>query len=216
MEKNKIIHVISNYCSLNLKMPLAMKISLTLLFCVFLQLSAVNSVAQRTRTSVNVTNATIGTVLNKIERNSDYVFLYSDKTVNTNRVVTVRTKSKDIRRILDEVFEGTNISYKIVNKQIILQTNSVKAPVARQNEQPTGFTVKGTVRDEKGEPLIGVSVKGKSATGAISDVNGNFTLRVQKGEELVFSYVGYTTKTVSVAGNRNLNIVLSEDTKQLN
>ncbi|NLI36974.1 MAG: TonB-dependent receptor [Bacteroidales bacterium] len=195
-----------------------MKISFTLLFCIFLQLQATNSVAQRTRISMNATNATIGTVLNNIERNSEYVFLYSDKTVNTNRIVSLKTRSKDIRKILDELFEGSNISYKIVNKQIILKSVQHNAVVrVRENvQQQADFIVKGTVRDEKGEPLIGVSIKGTTATGAISDIDGNFSLKVREGEKLTFSYVGYTTKTVAIAGNKNLNIVLSENTKQLN
>ena len=217
MEKNKIIHVYNHY-SLNLKMPLAMKISFTLLFCIFLQLQATNSVAQRTRISMNATNATIGTVLNNIERNSEYVFLYSDKTVNTNRIVSLKTRSKDIRKILDELFEGSDISYKIVNKQIILKSVQHNAVVRVREtvQQQADFIVKGTVRDEKGEPLIGVSIKGTTATGAISDIDGNFSLKVREGERLTFSYVGYTTKTVAIAGNKNLNIVLSENTKQLN
>lgn len=217
MEKNKIIHVYNHY-SLNLKMPLAMKISFTLLFCIFLQLQATNSVAQRTRISMNATNATIGTVLNNIERNSEYVFLYSDKTVNTNRIVSLKTRSKDIRKILDELFEGSNISYKIVNKQIILKSvqHNAVARVRETVQQQADFIVKGTVRDEKGEPLIGVSIKGTTAAGAISDIDGNFSLKVREGEKLTFSYVGYTTKTVAIAGNKNLNIVLSENTKQLN
>lgn len=216
MEKNKIIHDFRNKCALNLKMPLAMRISLALLFFVFLQLGATNSFAQHTRRSMNATNVSIGKILSDIERNSDYVFLYSDKTVNTDLIVTIKTKSKDIREILNEVFHGTDISYKIVNQQIILQTVSRSSNGSVEQQQP-GYNVKGKVRDVKGEPLIGVSVKGKTTSGAITDMDGNYSLRVQKGEMLTFSYVGYCSKTIVVKGDgRAIDIVLAEDTKQLN
>lgn len=189
-----------------------MRISLALLFAVVLQLSAEDGYAQRTRVAISMNNVSVEQVLNKIEETSDYVFLYNDKTIQKNRIVSVRNNSGKILDILDEVFKGTNITYTVVDKQIILSTNKLNV-----TEQDPTIQVKGTVKDTKGEPLIGVNVKVKGNTvGAITDLDGNFTLQVNKGDVLEISYVGYTSKNVKVDDNRDLAIILEEDTKVLN
>lgn len=76
--------------------------------------------------------------------------------------------------------------------------------------------VTGTVRDGMGNPLIGVSVKVKNtANGVITDLDGKFSVSVSKGDVLVFSYVGMTTREVSTDGVTTLNIVLEEDAAAL-
>ena len=133
-----------------------MRISLALLFAVVLQLSAEDGYAQRTRVAISMNNVSVEQILNKIEETSDYVFLYNDKTIQKNRIVSVRNNSGKILDILDEVFKGTNITYTVVDKQIILSTNKLNV-----TEQDPTIQVKGTVKDTKGEPLIGVNVKVK-------------------------------------------------------
>lgn len=78
-------------------------------------------------------------------------------------------------------------------------------------------SIKGTVVDEKGEPLIGVSVMVEgTTTGVITDFDGNFVLEGDLGNaKLRFSYIGYITQTVSVGGKNQLSIVMKEDSKQL-
>ena len=189
-----------------------MRISLILLFSVILQLSAENGYAQRTRIPISMSNASIEQVLNKIEESSDFVFLYNDKTVQTDRIVTVRNKNGKIMEILDEIFQGTNIAYTVVDKQIILSTN--KLNVVSQNPV---YQLKGIVKDVKGEPLIGVNVKVKGAgKGTITDFDGKFTLQVAKGDILEISYVGYTTQSIKISDDKPLDIVLNEDNKVLN
>lgn len=76
-------------------------------------------------------------------------------------------------------------------------------------------TVKGVVTDKQGEPLIGVNVVEKGTTnGNITDLDGNFTLTVEKGRTLVFSYVGFISQEVKVTGN-SMNITLLDDAQSL-
>lgn len=187
-----------------------MRISLILLFAVVLQLPAENGYAQRTRMPFSMENVSVEQVLNKIEENSDYVFLYNDKTIQTNRIVSVKNKSGKIIDVLNDVFRGTNVTYTVMDKQIILSTKQV----AQQEPQ---IKVTGVVKDATGEPLIGVNIKVKdSSTGAITDVDGQFTLLVKKGDVLEISYVGYITQNIKVAGDQPLNILLAEDSQTLN
>lgn len=189
-----------------------MRISLALLFAVVLQLSAEDGYAQRTRVAISMNNVSVEQVLNKIEETSDYVFLYNDKTIQKNRIVSVRNNSGKILDILDEVFKGTNVTYTVVDKQIILSTNKLNV-----TEQDPTIQVKGTVKDTKGEPLIGVNVKVKgTTTGAITDFDGNFQIQAKKGAVLEISYIGYASQEVKVTDNKSLSIVMTEDTKVLN
>lgn len=79
-----------------------------------------------------------------------------------------------------------------------------------------GITVKGTVIDNTGEPVIGANVTEKGTTnGMITDLDGRFSLSVQKNATLVISYIGYITQEIPVKGNADLKITLKEDAKAL-
>ena len=185
-----------------------MRVSFTLLFVVILQLSAADGYAQRIRKAISMSNVSVEQVLNKIEEASDYVFLYNDKAIQKNRIVSVDNKSGRIQDILDEIFQGTSISYTVVDKQIILSSK----PLVQKTTEVVTIPVKGTVKDVNGEPLIGVNVKVKGSNiGTITDIDGNFTLGTKKGDVLEISYVGYAVQNVKVTGSEVLNIVLQED-----
>ncbi len=78
------------------------------------------------------------------------------------------------------------------------------------------ITVKGTVSAADG-PVIGATVKVKGAQGGtITDYDGNYTIDAQSNSTLVFSYVGYQTQEVKVAGKKTINVTLSEDEALLN
>lgn len=126
-----------------------------------------------------------------------------------NRTVSVNSKD-NIREILDDIFADSNIEYSIVDNQIILSNK-------KQTTSPQQTTiVKGTVKDNKGEVLIGVNVKVKGTTnGTITDFDGEFTLEAKKGDVLEFSYVGYKTTTSTVDGQVSYQITLNEDTETL-
>jgi len=187
-----------------------MRISLALLFAVVLQLSAENGYAQRTHVAISMNNVSVEQVLNKIEETSDYVFLYNDETIQKNRIVSVRSKSGKITDILDDIFKGTDISYTVIDKQIILSKSN------KVNQNAKAIQIKGMVKDALGEPLIGVSVLVKgTSNGTVTDLDGKFSLNVSVGDILEFSYVGYAAQSVTVKNANPLDIVLSEDAQAL-
>ena len=187
-----------------------MRISLALLFAVVLQLSAEDGYAQRTRVAISMNNVSVEQVLNKIEETSDYVFLYNDETIQKNRIVSVRSKSGKITDILDDIFKGTDISYTVIDKQIILSKSN------KVNQNAKAIQIKGMVKDALGEPLIGVSVLVKgTSNGTVTDLDGKFSLNVSVGDILEFSYVGYAAQSVTVKNANPLDIVLSEDAQAL-
>lgn len=211
-KKHQFIAESSNY-AINFKLPLFMKISLFLLFFAVFQLHSGNGYAQKAKISIVLNNATVEQILDQIERKSEFVFLYNDKTINKNRRVSVNADSKEISQILSQVFAGTNVKYTVVDKQIILSTNQVNQP-----EQATSQKIKGTVVDAQGEPLIGVNVLVKGTTiGVITDFDGNFELEVpENNKDVSFSYIGYKTQEIRLTNKiKDLKVVLLEDTKVL-
>ena len=80
----------------------------------------------------------------------------------------------------------------------------------------TAKTIKGTVVDVTGEPLIGVNVAVKGTTiGIITDIDGNYTLEVPSKSTIVFSYIGYQAQEVPVGNQSTINVTLKEDAQKL-
>lgn len=83
---------------------------------------------------------------------------------------------------------------------------------AQQAKQP----VSGTVTDESGEPLVGVTVMVKNTTtGTTTDAQGHFQLSAEPGATLVFSYLGYNTQEVAVGNKTSLKVVLQDDSQNI-
>ena len=87
-----------------------------------------------------------------------------------------------------------------------------------QSLQQKKTIVKGVVKDEKGEPLIGVSIALKNSTqGTMTDIDGNYSISIEtENPELIFSYIGYTSQTVVVNGRTEINVTLKEESHVLN
>ena len=118
--------------------------------------------------------------------------------------------------------------YQLRTKQIVLSSFAASlmgwtCPVMANAAYADGITmtqqngiVKGVVKDAKGEPIIGATIKVKNATNAtVTDLNGNFTLSNVSHGTLLISYVGYLNKEVEFRSGQTLNITLAEDTKAL-
>lgn len=98
-----------------------------------------------------------------------------------------------------------------------LLANSYKTASTVEEAQKTIVTIKGKVTDEQGLGLAGVTIAVKTGNGGtITDVDGNYQLEnVQKGQELIFSFIGMTPKSIFVGNSAVINVVLSEETTLL-
>jgi len=189
-----------------------MRISVFLLFALIFQLHAESSYSQNTSINLSIKNATIEQVLDMIEYDTDYTFLFTDKSVNVNRRVDVALQESNIQDVLESLFNGTNVQYSIVDRQVILSSKGQSSSGANQQIK----RVTGVVTDERGEPVIGVNVIVKGTTnGIITDIDGQFSLDVPDNAILVISYIGYTPQEVSVSGKTIINVSLREDTQKL-
>jgi hypothetical protein len=123
-----------------------------LLICVGFQAQA-ESYAQSARISIDMKNTAVEDVLNSIEEKSEFYFLYNSKLVDVDRKVNVHAKDSPIFAILNQIFDGTDVNYKVDNRQIILMPQSQS-----QSVEQTGRVISGKVLDQNGEPVIGASV----------------------------------------------------------
>ncbi|MDR1356082.1 MAG: TonB-dependent receptor [Tannerellaceae bacterium] len=166
--------------------------------------------AQETLT-IDMRNVSIEEVLNEIESQSEYRFLYNKQLVNLNRRVDISVKSDRITDVLNSLFDANDIKYVISDRQIVL-SRSERAVALQQQVR----TVSGTVTDESGEPVIGANVVQKGTTnGIITDLDGRFSLSIPGSAVLVISYVGYLTQEIQTSGKTSFDIRLVEDSRSL-
>ncbi len=191
-----------------------MRLTAIMLFVCIGLAYASDSYSQSATLTLNVNNKTVQEVLDEIEKQSEFHFFYNNKQVNTNRVVSIKSNKKNVFNVLEQLFNGTDISYKVLEKNIILSPKTVLGNAIVQQKIKD---ITGIVTDAKGEPIIGANVLEKGSTnGTITDIDGRFSLSVPNKSTLVISYIGYTTKSI-VVGNQNvINIQLEEDTHNLN
>ncbi len=109
-----------------------------------------------------------------------------------------------------------SLDAKAYSSKNILNTAVFKS-AHLSNNKLVDITVTGKISDEKGQPLIGVSIKVKgAATGVSTDVNGVFTLEAPENGTLVLSYIGYATQEIAIGGRKTININLSPSANNLN
>ena len=182
-------------------------------FCAFA--NDVNS--QTAKVTIKRSDVTLLDVLNEIEHQTNYLFIYSND-INVKRPVSIDVNAKEVSSVLAKLFAGNDVSYQMEGTHIVLtkaEKNSEKAG-AQQQQKKRIDNISGTVLDEAGDPIIGASVKVRDANiGAITDLDGKFELEVPSKSIIEISFIGYRTKTVVIGKEKNLRIYLEEDTKAL-
>ena len=161
--------------------------------------------------SLNLKPMTVKKAMGEIKNKCGYSFVFSSGDIDTGKQVTVNaTKLDDAIR---QVLRGQNVSYEIIGKNIILKKASMQAA----NQKGGARKVTGVVKDQNGEPIIGaaVTVQGDKTRGAITDLDGNFTIDVPGNSNLEISYIGYQSQVVSTKGRNSLNINMKEDSQNL-
>ena len=213
MKKNQVKLKADAYTfSFFIKLFRIMRISVLLFFLSFISVFASESYSQTTKLTLTMNNATVEQVLNKIEGQSEFYFLYNHQLVDVNRKVDIDISNKRIKDILNFLFAGTDVRYVVLGRQIILTPEKVlKEDIAKGlKSQQQGITITGTVTDENGKPLPGVNIFEKGTTrGTITDVNGKYKINVSNANAvLVFSFVGFNKKEIAVAGKETINVQL--------
>ena len=153
-------------------------------------------------------NITLQEALREVEKQSDYLIAFNESKLEKTKRVNLNINAESLDKTLTSILSGTGLSYKIKDKYIMIIPQS-KVEVEHKK-------LSGIVKDDKGDPLIGVNVSFKdSPTGTVTGLDGRFSILAAKGNVIEFSYVGYTTKYITVGDASSLTVVLDEDAKAL-
>lgn len=170
--------------------------------------------SQIARVNLSVQNAKTGDIIEEIEKQTDYLFVYAWEEIDLNQRVSIDAKDQTITEVLTHLFRNTDIGYAVEGTSILLmkkEKNLVNS-VAQQDKR----TIAGLVTDEWGEPVIGANVVEKGTThGVVTNSDGYFFMNVGSKSVLVISYIGYKVQEVEVGDKTQLNILLEEDTEIL-
>lgn len=192
-----------------------MKLTVILLFFCISGLFATETAAQTASVSINVKNSSTKSVILEIEKQTDYLFVYNEKEVDLNRLVTLSASKKTVAEVLKKVFSQTDVVFIMEGGNIMLMKKG-----SVNNNQATSQkkrVVTGTVTDAQGEVIIGATVLVEGTDkGAITDISGTFSLgNVSEKEMITISYMGYLSQKVSTKGELPLRITLTEDAQTL-
>lgn len=194
------------------KIWLKMKLITIFLFLVTFCLQANNTYSQNATVNLNLENVSLTDVFREIEKQSDYRFFFNNTVLNAVKKQNVKTGEKSITAVLDQLFEGTDIGYKLIDRYIVITSKKedVSNLLARSD---ASIQIVGLVTDENGEPISGASVSLKGSTvGAITDIDGKYTISVPTTKSvLVFSFIGYVSQNIIVGSRSVINVKLKED-----
>jgi len=184
-----------------------MRIAIFLLLVGFLQTQATDSYSQNTKLSISVSNTELVKVLDKIENQSEFYFLYNEKLIDATRKVSIEAKEEGIETVLKNLFSGTDVEYSIIDRKIILSPTYLS-----ETQQPVK-KIAGKVIDQAGIPIPGASVVVKGTSiGVSTSKDGNFSLSLPSDAKvLVFSFVGMKAQEFTIEGKTTINVTLADD-----
>ena len=162
---------------------------------------------QEAKLSIQQRSVALSRVFYEIEKQTGYSFLVRNNDINMNEKVSIDVKNKSVEEVLEMLFVGKNIRYKVEGEHISVY----KPQQSRQN------AITGLVMDVAKEPVIGASVVVMGSTnGCITDFDGKFSLEVSEFPvKLQISYIGYKSQEVTVRDTKTIQVVLREDTETL-
>ena len=178
-----------------------------------LQLSA-GVYGQVGKVTLQMENATFEEVMRALEGMTGYLFVYQDSEVAGVKNLDLNYTDTEIREVLNACLAGTGLTYRLVDNVIVIRSGATASA-----DTLKGQNIKGTVRDEKKEPLPGVTIQVKGTTiGFVTDIDGRFDIDLPRRDslELIFSFVGYKAEHVKVRPDmKTLDVVMKEDVQEI-
>lgn len=203
-------------CHIPKKLLLVMKLTAFLIIVFTMQVTA-TVYSQSKKLSLNMQGNSIKEVLQQIEAQSEYRFIYENEKVNLDTKVNIRVTDEVVETILKRLFEKDGVSYSITENNLILINPSeiqIRSIGKESSNAQQKKTVSGKVTDSSGSPLPGVTVVVKgTSNGTIADANGNYSVpNVPDNATLQFSFVGMKMQEIGVGNKTTINVTLEEET----
>lgn len=189
-----------------------MRIALTSFILLFVsQFVLANSLLNSQTVTVNFKNTSLSEIVWEIRKQTELKFVYSSSDLEKVVVNEVNSKDTPVEEVLNCCLDGTDLEYEEVDGVVIIKKQA-KRVVPQTTQQ--NVTLKGTVVDDYGEPIIGVHVVVKGTqNGASTDLDGHFSLNVKENKPTVvtFSFIGLKSREVKMTPGKLEKIVLQDD-----
>ncbi len=185
-----------------------MSFVLTTLICMHL------GVVAHTQNTISLTvkKERLKNVFELIERQSEYRFLYNDNPVIENKKITLKMQEASLEKVMDRLLEGTGLLYKLKANNLVI----LSLPSTEKMDEAPYKVITGKVIDEKGNPLVGVSVAIKGTSqGTTTGNDGSFSIDVNPGDVLSFSFVGYEDQDIKVGSQLSITCTLKPSGEQM-
>ena len=156
--------------------------------------------------TVVLRNTVWSKALTAVEKASSYRFVYSSDVAPINKKIDLVVRDADLPEVMDKLLASTTLSYKVMPDKLVV--------LFAKDEAPFEIRVSGRITDESGAPLAGASVKVKGGSQGVSaNANGEFAITVPDDAVLIFSYVGYDERQITVSGQATINVSLKPSAK---
>ena len=180
---------------------------------VLMVFAAIPAVGQSQQVRLNTKSPTVKMAINVIGKQTGMSVDYAGNALRMDRKMALSSLSLPLSELMESMLDGTGYTYSISGRHIVVEPKQAKSQEQRPQQQDK-MRVSGRILDENGEPIIGATVKEKgTGNGTVTDLDGNFSLEVEKGSRLVVSYIGYTTS--EVAAKNSVNLSLGRDLQEL-
>ena len=197
------------------KILLIMKFTAILMLAFAIQVSASSSYSQNKRLDLNLEDVNLKEVFRQVEQQSQFSFFYKDDMINQEKQYTLNMDGVFVKEVLNRVLADQNLTYQIKDKVIVILDRNITG-LQQQAQQQQEIT--GTVTDaESGDPLPGATIQVQgTTTGTVTNTEGVYKIEVSDMEAtLVFSFVGYQSKTIPINGRTTIDVELEEETTEL-
>ena len=188
------------------KALLIMKLTFLLMFVAMLHASA--NVKGQGKVSLKLDKVEISKALNSIEKQGYYRFLYNSRLDAIGHKISIDVSNSDISNVLDKLFVGTELTYKVLENNLIV--------VLAANQARQDIKITGKITGDNGEPLSNVSITVKGTTrGTTTDNTGTFTLLAPDNGTLVISNIGFVSQEVPISSQSVINVKMVRSNIQL-
>ena len=197
-----------------LKLPkilLAMKLTIIIMVAT---LSAVSANTYSQMVTLREKNISIVNVLNLIEKQTNYHFLFDKRDISKAGSITVNIENVTVEQALNKCLKDQPLTYKIFENTIVIKgLNNLNTELS----PPKDIIIKGTVSDSRGLTLPGVSIKIKgSMVGVSTDIDGKYSISVPNANAiLVFSSIGFNSQEITVGDRSSVDVKMTEELTSL-
>jgi len=177
----------------------------------FLQNATLSAQSTQNKTyTIRCNDQKVESVFEQLEKLSGYNFLYQSSDIKNLKKVTCDFVKAPLTDIVTYCLKESGLAFEVVNKQVVI----FPASLEKKKKEPISIT--GRVTNSKGEPLIEVNILIKGTNkGTITDKRGNYIIKAPENAILIFRFLGYKQKEVTVSGKTLIHVVMEEEAAEL-